>query len=85
MKIEELPSGKGLADMVFIPSRDTAYPAIIIELKWNKESSDALEQIDCKKYSTVLEGYVGEIVKVGISYDTDSKTHSCKISKMKLQ
>lgn len=81
MKIEELPSGKGVADMVFIPSRDTAYPAIIIELKWNKESLDALDQIEDKKYSTVLEGYVGEIVKVGITYDTDNKVHSCKISR----
>ena len=67
--------------MVFVPSRDTAYPAIIIELKWNKESSDASDQIDDKKYSTVLEGYVGEIVKVGIAYDTASKVHSCKIFK----
>ncbi len=85
MKIEELPSGKGVADMVFVPSRDTSYPAIIIELKWNKESSDAFDQIEGKKYSTVLEGYVGDIVKVGIAYDTDSKVHSCKILKMSTQ
>ena len=82
LKIEELPTGRGLADVVFIPKKDTAYPAIIIELKWDKSEDDALGQIDEKKYHTVLQGYTGKIVKVGINYDSDKKIHSCRIEKI---
>ncbi len=84
LKIEELPSGRGLADVVFIPKRDTAYPAIIIELKWDKDDEQALLQIDDKKYTTALNGYTGDIVKVGINYDSDKKIHSCKINRIKM-
>ena len=84
MKIEELPSGKGSADLVFVPRRDTAYPAIIIELKWNRDEAEALGQINEKNYAAVLEEYVGEIVKVGLNYDVESKKHSCKIEKIKV-
>ncbi len=83
LRIEELPSGRGLADVVFIPKRDTAYPAIIIELKWDKDEEQALGQIDEKKYAAALEGYDGDIVKVGINYDSDKKIHSCRIEKIK--
>lgn len=83
LKIEELPSGRGLADMVFIPKKDTAYPVIIIELKWNESEMDALNQMNEKKYGAVLEEYTGEIVKVGIAYDLDTKKHTCKIEKYK--
>ncbi|MCR5517615.1 MAG: ATP-binding protein [Lachnospiraceae bacterium] len=83
LRIEELPSGRGLADVVFIPKRDTAYPAIIIELKWDKDGEQAIGQIDEKKYAAVLSGYEGDIVKVGINYDSDKKIHSCRIEKIK--
>ena len=33
LKVEELPTGKGIADVVFIPKRDTVLPAMIVELK----------------------------------------------------
>lgn len=82
MKIEELPSGRGLADLVFVPDRNTAYPAIIIELKWNKDVEKAIEQIDDRKYASLLEGYTGSLLKVAITYDTETKKHSCKIEKM---
>ena len=81
MKIEELPTGKGLADIVFVPKKNTAYPAIIIELKWDKDVSDAIDQINDKKYESVLADYVGEVIKVGINYDAEKKIHSCKIEK----
>lgn len=81
MKIEELPSGRGLADVVYIPGRNTAYPAIIIELKWDKDEENAIGQINDRKYEAALGGYTGEIIKVGISYDAVSKLHTCKIEK----
>ncbi len=83
LRIEELPSGRGLADVVFIPKHDTAYPAIIIELKWDKDEEQALGQIDEKKYAAALCGYDGDIVKVGINYDSDKKIHGCRIERIK--
>ena len=50
LKIQELPSGKGIADVVFIPKRNTTYPAMIVELKWNKADNAAIDQI--RKKST---------------------------------
>ncbi len=81
LKVEELPSGRGLADLVFIPKKNTAYPAIIVELKWNKDVETASDQIEDKRYDAVLRGYSGEIVKAGIIYDTERKVHTCRITK----
>ena len=41
--IREMPSGKGYADMVFIPKGDK--PAMIVELKWDQEVETAIDQI----------------------------------------
>ena len=84
LKVEELPTGHGIADVVFIPKRDTALPAMIVELKWNETADSAIEQIKEKRYPTILEGYVGEMVLVGINYNEKSKKHSCKIEKINL-
>ena len=82
LKVEELPTGHGIADVVFIPKRDTALPAMIVELKWNETADSAIEQIKEKIYPTILEGYFGEMVLVGINYNEKSKKHSCKIEKI---
>ena len=84
LKVEELPTGHGITDVVFIPKRDTALPAMIVELKWNETADSAINQIKEKKYPTILEGYVGEMVLVGINYNEKSKKHSCKIEKINL-
>lgn len=79
LKIQELPSGKGIADVAFIPKRNTANPAMIVELKWNKADTAAIDQIRKKAYPEVLKEYGGDIVIVGITYDDKSKSHDCKI------
>ena len=84
LKVEELPTGHGIADVVFIPKRDTSLPAMIVELKWNETANSAINQIKEKKYPTILENYVGEMVLVGINYNEKSKKHSCKIEKINL-
>ena len=84
LKVEELPTGKGIADVVFIPKRDTSLPAMIVELKWNKTADSALEQIKNKNYPTLLYGYVGEMVLVGINYDVKTQDHSCKIERIEI-
>lgn len=82
LKVEELPTGKGIADVVFIPKRDTSLPAMIVELKWNESADSAIVQIKERNYPAVFNLYVGELVLVGINYDQKSKEHSCKIEKI---
>ena len=77
----ELPSGKGYADLTFIPRKGVDAPAMVIELKYNNTAETALEQIKAKNYTEKLEAFSGEILIVGISYD-ESKGHSCLIEKI---
>ncbi len=78
----EMPTGKGFVDLVFVPNKNTSIPALLIELKVNQSGETAIEQIKNKNYVDCLNGYVGEIVLVGINYDKESKKHSCKIEKV---
>lgn len=82
LKIEELPSGKGIADVVYLPKRKSTRPALVVELKWNKSSEGAIEQIKEKNYPAVIKDYGGEISLVGINYDEKLKTHSCVIERI---
>ena len=68
-KVEELLSGRGMADVVFLPKRRAVLPAMIVELKGNQAAEGAIQQINDRKYPKVLENYDGEIVLVGVSYD----------------
>ncbi len=79
--IMELPSGKGFADVVYLPKRNTEYPALVIELKWDKTASGAIRQIKEKKYASWIEGYAGDILLVGINYEKETKVHECIIEK----
>ena len=78
-KVEELPTGHGIADVVFLPKRSSSLPAMIIELKWNKGADGALRQIEEKGYPKILENYGGDVILVGISYDKKTKAHVCEI------
>ncbi len=78
--IMELPSGKGFADVVYLPKRNVDRPALVVELKWNKSAEGAIKQIKEKKYSSWIEGYTGDILLVGINYD-EQKGHECLIQK----
>jgi hypothetical protein len=80
--IRELPTGKGFADLVFVPKNKMSDPAMVIELKWNKDVRTAINQIKEKEYCTALEGYDGDILLVGISYDKKNKEHHCIIEKI---
>jgi hypothetical protein len=76
----ELPSGKGYADVVYLPKRNVGKPALLVELKWNRSAQGAIAQIREKKYASWVENYTGEILLVGISYD-EEKGHVCVIEK----
>ena len=78
--VRELPTGKWYADLVFIPFKIDK-PAMVIELKYNKDADTAIKQIKDKKYFFGLEKYLDNLLLVGISYDTSTKKHECIIEK----
>ncbi|WP_455719512.1 AAA family ATPase [Agathobacter sp.] len=81
--VRELPTGRGFADFVYIPKPEyvSTYPALVVELKWNKTVVTALDQIKEKQYTKSIEQYTGDILLVGISYDKKTKKHQCIIEK----
>ena len=79
--IREMPSGKGFADIVFLPKRNSDKPAIVVELKWNKSLEGAISQIEKKNYVKALENYGGKVLLVGVNYDKRTKEHQCRIKK----
>ena len=82
--IRELPTGHGFADIVFLPLPHTTTPALVIELKYDDTATAAIRQIKDRHYTQALEGYVGEILLVGIGYNKNdkNKTHHCIIEKI---
>lgn len=80
--IRELPTGKGFADVCFLPRKKYMdKPAVIIELKKDKSAQGAIAQIKEKNYVRALEEYQGNLLLVGINYDKDKK-HTCIIEKI---
>ena len=79
-KVErEEKSGKGYADFTLYPRRPNL-PGIIIELKADHSPEHAIRQIKEKEYSEKLrKEHIGNILAVGISYDTATKQHACRI------
>lgn len=81
VKIEEMPSGKGIADVVFLPASSSRLPAVVVELKWNKTVGGAIQQIKEKKYTAALRPFEGNTILCGINYDSKTGKHTCKIEK----
>ena len=77
----ELATGKGFADLVLIPRKNVDSPAIVIELKYDKAVDTAIEQIKRKQYPAKILQYTDNLLLVGISYNRDSKQHSCCIER----
>ena len=76
----EFPSGKGFADMVYLPRKKFMdKPALVVELKWDKSAQGAVAQIKNKQYCKSLQEYEGNILLVGINYDKDTREHECII------
>lgn len=79
--VREMTTGKGFADVVYIPYKNDV-PAMIIELKRNGSTETAMNQIKEKKYFASLEHYKGNLLFVGINYDEKTKKHECKIERL---
>lgn len=76
----ELPSSRGYADVVLIPTKPgTKLPPTIFELKLDDSTDSAIKQIEEKKYFSAkeLQNYHGEVLAVAMIYDRKSKPHRC--------
>jgi len=79
----ELASGKGFADIVLIPRKNVDSPAIVLELKCNKDADTAICQIKRKQYPEKIAEYADNLLLVGINYDKQQKKHECRIERYK--
>lgn len=75
---DEIPTGKGIADIAYEPKPQFAAhkPSIVIELKWNKSANTALEQIISKDYVSRFKGSGDGVLLVGVNCDAKNKKHS---------
>mgnify|MGYP002561372799 CR=1 FL=1 len=82
--VREMPTGRGFADFVFIPKQEYVmdYPALVVELKWNKDVKTAINQIKDRQYPQSVLQYTGNILLVGINYDKKTKVHECIIEEL---
>ena len=83
--IREFPAGRGFADFVFIPKPEfqNYYPALVVELKWDKSVRAALDQIRDRKYPESVACYAGELLLVGINYNEKTKNMNAGLKSMK--
>jgi len=84
LRIDELPGGRGYADLVFVPKPGSALPPLVVELKWDKPVKAAIDQIRQRDYPAALAGLGGECVLAGVTYDERSCEHTCAIERMSL-
>lgn len=85
----ELDSGKGYADVAYLPSpKHPDKPALLVELKWNEDADTAIDQIRARRYPDRLSHHEGNLLLVGVSYNRDArpgsegfKRHSCRIER----
>ena len=75
----ELPTGKGFADMVFIPLPGSSRPAIVVKLKYDKTADSAIDQIHRKDYPASLKGFSKRIILVGVNYNKTESKHEVKL------
>lgn len=68
----ELPSGRGFADLAFVPHRGVSLPPMIVEMKWNKSADSAIRQIKDRRYAGKLAHGFGKVLLVGINYEKDT-------------
>ncbi|MBR6223797.1 MAG: AAA family ATPase [Lachnospiraceae bacterium] len=85
--IQELDTGKGYADLCYLPSpKNPDKPALLIELKYNRSVEVADDQIRRKEYLQKMEHYKGNILIISVNYNKDVKSeeymhHVCRIER----
>ncbi len=80
--VDELPSGHGYADVAYLPRRGSGRPALLVELKWDRPVSAAVGQVLDRDYPQVLRDLGVPILLVAVTYDADTKEHTCSITEV---
>ncbi|MGN1356654.1 MAG: AAA family ATPase [Succinivibrionaceae bacterium] len=80
----ELQSGKGSADLIYVPKRNINLPILLIEFKYGLSAEEALKQIKEKEYfSRYRNGdYPNDVLLIGINYSRKTRDHQCLIKKL---
>ncbi len=65
--------------MVFVPIKNSPYPAVVVELKYDKTALGAIVQIKSKNYHGKLQNFSKTIILLGINYDKNTKKHEVEI------
>lgn len=86
LSFREFPTGKGFADLVYIPRRNHPdKPALVVELKWNKSVKGAIQQIKERRYVESLKDYHGNLLLIGVTYSLKTKKHQCVIEQYHIE
>lgn len=84
--VRELPTGRGFADFVYLPKPEyrTSYPALLVELKWNK-STDTCHRAE-SGIKNILDLF-WNIQEIFFWWELTTikrlKEHECRIEKIK--
>ncbi len=77
--VDELPSGRGFADVAYLSRAGTDRPALLVELKWDKPVRAAVDQVFERDYPQVLRDLGVLILVAAVTYDVRTKEHTCRI------
>ena len=81
--VKEFHSGKGYADMAFLPYVPNRIP-MVVEFKIDQNPERGLKQIAENCYTDAFADLHGTVVLVAISYNKKDKSHSCKIERVEV-
>ena len=65
--------------MVFVPIKNSPYPAVVVELKYDKTAEGAIAQIKAKNYHGKLQNFSQTLILLAINYDKATKKHEVEI------
>ena len=78
--VDELPSGRGYADVAYLPRAGSGVPALLVELKWDQPVSAAIDQVLDRDYPQALRDLGSPVLLVAVTYDAKTKEHTCRIT-----
>ena len=74
----EAATGDGNIDLMYDNGKN-GYPTLLIELKFNESVEKAMKQIEEKRYGLNHKQEKGNILKIGMNYDSNKKEYTCII------
>ena len=80
---KEVTNTLGRADIMYIPHDNTHIP-LIIELKVDSSKEECIKQIKTREYFNALGSYKGDVLLLGISYNTKTLKHDSIVEIIKL-